>query len=130
MSEPPTANILIVEDDEEIANLLEEGLSLIGNYRISKALSGHEALEKVRSEPPDIILLDIMMIDMDGTEICRAIKGDKSTSHIPVIAVTVIHKGETKRYRDIIESGVDEHVEKPFSFDELNEIIKRFLKAK
>ncbi len=128
MSEGQNPAILIVEDDEEIANLLEEGLSLMGKYRISKALSGAEGLKIIKSDPPDLVLLDIMMEDMDGTEVCRFIKGNEKTSHIPVVAVTVIHKSEAKRCMDIKDAGIDAHVEKPFSFDELNGIIRKYLK--
>ncbi len=123
-----SASILIVDDDQEIAELVDEGVSAIGQYRTDTAHSGSEALEKVERNMPDLVLLDIMLKDMDGTEVCRAIKKDERTSHIPVIALTVIHKNERKRSAEIMDSGVDEHLEKPFSFDDLNDSIERHLK--
>ncbi len=129
MAEEPEASILIVDDDRDIAGLLEETVSIMGNYRIVTALSGKECLEIMQGDLPDLVLLDIMMRDMDGTEVCRAIKKDERTSHIPVIAVTVIQKVHVIRYREIMASGVDEYVEKPFEFEELEEIIKRHLKS-
>ena len=129
MAEEPFTTILIVDDDEDITTMLEEGIATMGNFRIIKALSGAEALLMVETEHPDLILLDIMMEGLDGTEVCRAIKSNRRTSHIPVIAVTVVQKEETEGTRMIMESGVDEHVSKPFAFSELEEIIMRHLKS-
>jgi CheY-like chemotaxis protein len=119
--------ILIVDDDEDIADILEKYVSSMGNYRILRALSGKEALEVVENHTPDLVLLDIMMEDIDGTEVCRAIKSAEKTSHIPVIAVTVIHKVHEKRYREILDSGVDAYVEKPFDYSVLKDVILRVL---
>ena len=119
------ATILVVDDDEDIVELLEKGISSLGNYRIVSAISGSEALAIIAKELPDLVLLDIMMEGLDGTQVCRAIKGDERTAHIPVIALTVIHKIDKKRYEDIMDSGVDEYITKPFSFVELNKVIVR-----
>ncbi len=128
MADDKAATILVVDDDEEIAELLETSVTAMGNYRIVKAHSGPEAMKIVDIESPDLILLDIMMEGMDGTEVCRALKSNEKSSHIPVIAVTIIHKIDVRQYRRIMASGVDEYVEKPFEFDEMEEIIKKHLK--
>ncbi len=120
--------ILIVDDDVDTVDMINDGISAIGGYRTDTALSGNEALEKVKRNPPDLILLDIMLKDIDGTVVCRAIKGNRKTSHIPVIALTVIRKDAKERYKAIIDAGVDEHISKPFSFMDLETAIERHLK--
>ena len=127
MPDEPSATILIVDDDVDIAELLDTVVSAMGDYRTFTAFSGSEALELVERESPDLVLLDIMMDDMDGTEVCRAIKGNEKTSHIKVLAITSIHKTETGRYREILDSGVDDYLTKPFSFDDLKTRIERHL---
>jgi len=127
MKDKSKNTILIVDDDEEIATLIDEYVSYIGDYNTVKALSGTEALKTARSIVPDLMLLDIMMDDMDGTEVCRNIKSNVRTSHVPVVAVTVVHKVHQKRYQEIMDSGVDAYVEKPFKFDELKGVINQFL---
>ena len=121
--------ILIVDDDMDVLELLEETISIMANYRLILAKSGTEALEMIEKDPPDLVLLDIMMKDIDGTDVCRAIKSNVKSSHIPVIALTVIHKNHKERYEQILASGVDEYVEKPYEFDNLKEIICDQLKV-
>ena len=127
MPDPSSATILIVDDDNDILKLLEEYVSLIGDYRVILASSGREALEKVKVNSPDLILLDIMMEGMDGTEVCQLLKSNERTSHIPVIAATVIQKFQHVQYEEIMDSGVDGYVEKPFDYRTLEETIKRHL---
>jgi len=79
---------------------------------------------------PDMVLLDMMMEGMEGTEVCKIIKNERKTANIPVIAVTVIRKIPGERYQEIIDSGVDGYVEKPFSIEELNIIVKSHLRRK
>jgi len=129
MSDNPSATILIVDDEEDIVSLLENGISLMGNYRTLAALSGEEALKIIEKEPPDLVLLDIMMDGMSGTEVCRAIKADSRTSHIPVVAVTVVSSIESKAYDEIMKSGVDDYVEKPFDLYDIKKVIERQLKV-
>ncbi len=124
MSHEKTAYILIVDDDEDTAEMLQKGLSAMGNYRITTVHSGKEALELIQEESPDLILLDIMMKGMSGTEVCKTLKADEKTAHIPVIAITVIHKVDRIRSQEIIDSGVDEYLEKPFTFQKLRSIVE------
>ena len=127
MSDQSPANILIVDDEEDTLVMLQDYVSSMGNYKIVVMTSGKEALEKVEEISPDLILLDIMMDDMDGTEVCRTLKSNKNTSHIPVIAVTVLQQIPTKRYQDIIDSGVDGYVEKPLEYAVMKETIRKNL---
>ncbi len=127
MTDSTAASILIVDDDEDIAELLSTVVSAMGNYRAIIALSGREALEKLESDAPDLVLLDIMMEDVDGIEVCRTIKGSDKTSHIPVVAITAVRKNDEDLYNEIMDAGVDEYILKPFTFTGLQVIIKRYL---
>jgi len=123
MSNEPSATILVVDDDEDIVKLLEEIIPSIGDYRVLTALSGSKAISIIDSDHPDLVLLDIMMAGMDGTEVCRHIRSNENTSDILVIALTSIRKAE-ERFGDIMDSGVDDYMEKPFDFAELKNVIQ------
>ena len=129
MPDKAPATILIVDDDQEILTILKDYVSFMGDFRIVLASSGIEALERVEAISPDLILLDIMMDGMEGTEVCRLLKSNERTAHIPVIAATVIHKIHQVRYEEIMASGVDDYVEKPFNFEILEGTIKRHLSS-
>jgi putative two-component system response regulator len=102
--------ILIVDDVEDNITLLDALLR--SEYTILTASSGVEALETARTAMPDLILLDIMMPEMDGYEVCRALKADATTQKIPVIFVTArLNQGdETKGF----EAGGVDYITKPF----------------
>jgi PleD family two-component response regulator len=76
-------NILVVDDTESNVDILVDALS--DDYEVSVAMDGESALEIVEEEPPDLILLDIMMPDMDGYEVCEKLKSDSNTKAIPII---------------------------------------------
>jgi len=121
--------LLIVDENRDIADLIEEYVACFGEYTVVKAFSGTDALVKVEEILPELVLLDMMMDDMHGTEVCRAIKSNENTSHIPVIAVTVIHEVHKAEYREIMESGVDGFVEKPIVFEKLKGVIEKYLRT-
>ena len=75
-------HILVVEDDEDISELVAYNLVKAG-YRVTRAATGREALARVAEEPPDLVVLDLMLPETDGTEVCRRLKGDANTSAIP-----------------------------------------------
>ena len=127
MSEGPHATILIVDNHKEIVQLLEDEVSVLGNFRTVSALSGIEALEKVERFSPDLILIDIMLGDMDAAELCRVIKSRKNASHIPVVAITTIEKIRVKRHEDVMKSGLDEFSTEPFTLGLLKDILDRYL---
>jgi CheY-like chemotaxis protein len=127
MSEDTKATILIVDNHREIVQLLEDEVSVLGDFHTVSALSGIEALEKVEKFSPDLILMDIMLGDMEATELCRAIKSLKNASHIPVVAITTIEKIKVKRREDVIGSGLDEYSTEPFTLGSLKDILDRYL---
>ena len=110
------SRILIVDDEPDVLELLEYNLREAG-YVIVLAEDGQQALEKARNERPDIILLDLMLPEVDGLKVCKALKQDQTTSNIPIIMVTA-KAAEIDRVLGL-ELGADDYVTKPFSPREL-----------
>ena len=104
--------ILVVDDEEDLLELVRYNLGNYG-YRVDCVTSGEDALEKIRSTPPDLILLDLMLPGMDGLDVCRSVKNDSHTSHIPIIMLTA--KGEETDIVTGLELGADDYITKPFS---------------
>jgi two-component system phosphate regulon response regulator PhoB len=117
--------ILVVDDESDILTLLEYNLSKAG-FKVISEKDGPEAIESARKEKPNLIILDIMLPSMEGTEVCKALKKDESTSHIPVIMLTA--KGEEVDRIVGLELGADDYITKPFSPRELILRIKAVLK--
>ncbi len=107
--------ILIIEDEEILINNLTEKLRAEG-FKVSKAMDGETGLEKVREETPDLVVLDIMLPGLDGLSICRMIRHDTSTSHIPIIMLTA--RGTEVDKIVGLESGADDYIVKPFGLGE------------
>ncbi len=106
------ARILVVDDLLPNIKLLEAKLKN-EFYRVATAQSGAEALEKIKKEPPDVILLDVMMPEMDGFETCRRIKSDPISSDIPVIMVTALSDVEDRVHG--LNAGADDFLTKPIN---------------
>ena len=108
--------ILIVDDEPLNVKLLEAKLSA-EKYETSTAYSGEEALEKIAAAAPDLILLDIMMPEMDGYEVCRRLKVDPETREIPVIFLSALH--ETLDKIKAFSIGAVDYITKPFQVQEV-----------
>ncbi len=119
--------LLIVDEELDALTALRVALESEG-YNVIVALDGFEGLEKVKTENPDAILLDIMMPGMDGFEVCKRLKSDSSTRHIPVIMLTA--KGETDDKVEGLELGADDYVTKPFNLKELKARIRTVLRRR
>ncbi len=117
--------VLIVDDETHIVKIIAYKLRGAG-YDIASAADGVEALEAVRADRPDLILLDIMMPRMDGYETLEHLKGDPATRDIPVFLLTVKSK-EADRQRGW-QLGCDDYITKPFSPGKLLERIEQALK--
>ncbi len=112
-----TSLILIVEDEHDLLTTLEYSLQREG-YQTRTASTGQDALASVQLEPtPDLVLLDLMLPDISGTEVCRRLKQDDRTKKVPVIMVTA--KGEEIDRVVGFEVGAEDYVVKPFSMREL-----------
>jgi two-component system phosphate regulon response regulator PhoB len=104
--------ILIVDDEEDVLELVRYNLDKNG-YTIAAATSGEEALKKVRTQMPDLVILDLMLPGVDGLNVCKQLKSDPKTEHLPVIMLTA--KGEESDIVTGLELGADDYVTKPFS---------------
>ena len=110
------ARLMIVEDDPDISNMLRIYFNGQG-YDVDIAQRGSEALEKTRQVMPHLIVLDIMLPDIDGYEVCRTLRTNTRTSHIPVIFLT--QKDERSDKLQGLELGADDYITKPFDIEEL-----------
>ncbi|MFH1561955.1 MAG: SpoIIE family protein phosphatase [Nitrospirota bacterium] len=120
------AKILVVDDEEFNRELLDA--VLCSQYDVITVCNGEEALEKVSHEPPDIILLDVMMPRMDGYEVCRRLKEKKETIHIPVVMVTALKEREDRIKG--LEVGADDFLTKPIDRAEVLARVKSLLRIK
>ncbi len=116
--------VLVIDDERALAELLQVNLELEG-FVVSKAFSGIEGLNKLPTEKPDIIMLDVRMPGLDGFEICQRLKTDPVTKDIPVILVsafaqqTDIQKG--------LDAGAADYIKKPFDVVQVVQTIKKIL---
>ncbi|MBP6249233.1 MAG: response regulator [Bacteroides sp.] len=115
--------LLIVDDNEDFRSFMKESLS--GYYRIREARNGREAWVMIPDLQPDLIISDVMMPEMDGTELCSMVKNDVRTSHIPLILLTARTAEEHKL--EGLEIGADDYITKPFNFEILSLRIKKML---
>jgi len=120
-------SVLVVDDNQQNLELLLAYLEDVGCTTVS-ATDGEQALEIVRTNAPDIILLDVMMPKMSGFEVCRRVKNDPKTADIPVIMVTALSEiGDIER---AINSGTDDFLSKPINKWELLTRVRTMLKLK
>ena len=110
------ARLLVVEDDIDIGNMLKIYFSGM-EFDVDVAMRGKDALEKTKQVLPHLIVLDIMLPDIDGYEVCRNLRTNMRTSHIPVIFLT--QKDERSDKLQGLELGADDHITKPFDIEEL-----------
>src|SRR5262245_44269413 len=121
------STILIVDEDASIRDILAQKLSALG-YKATEARNGKEALELVAHDPPDLILLDVMMPVMDGFQACRLLKYNEDTRLIPVIIMTALHAVEDRITG--AEAGADDFLTKPVDDRELEARIRSALRMK
>ncbi|CAG1011781.1 Alkaline phosphatase synthesis transcriptional regulatory protein PhoP [Anaerolineales bacterium] len=110
------ARLLVVEDDVDIANMLKIYFTSL-QYDVDVANRGRDALDKTKQVLPHLIVLDIMLPDIDGYEVCRTLRTSTRTSHIPVIFLT--QKDERSDKLQGLELGADDYITKPFDIEEL-----------
>ncbi len=108
--------ILVVEDDNDISNMLKIYFSAQG-YDVTVAARGNDALDRTRKQLPNVIVLDIMLPDIDGYEVCTRLRRTLRTSHVPIIFLT--QKDERSDRIAGLELGADDYITKPFDIEEL-----------
>jgi DNA-binding response OmpR family regulator len=119
--------LLIADDDPELVGILLKRLQVL-ECDIITANNGAEALSKTKSERPGVVILDVMMPQMNGWEVCKAIKSDEETRQTQVLMLTGI--GENLNEMTSTLYGADEYVDKPFNFSELLFKIRRLLASR
>ena len=115
----------IVEDEQPIITLVKYNLEKEG-YKVSSSDNGNEGIEDIKKLFPDLVLLDWMLPDFSGVEICKILKKEKKFKEIPIIMLTA--KGEDEDKIKGLNSGADDYITKPFSFPELLARIKALLR--
>jgi CheY-like chemotaxis protein len=103
--------ILIVDDEERVREMIGFRLRLFG-YEVLEAANGREALDVAQREKPDLVLLDVMMPELDGFQVCSRLKQDEATRGIPVVILTA--KAEAKDVTRAVNSGAADYVVKPY----------------
>ena len=117
--------IFIIEDEPSIIQLVQHNLEKNG-FIVSSSLNGNDGLKELKKFQPDLLLLDWMLPDLSGIEICKNIRKDNSFKNLPVIMLTA--KGDEEDKIKGLNSGVDDYLTKPFSFNELMARIKAVLR--
>jgi phosphate regulon transcriptional regulator PhoB len=107
-----TGRVLIVEDGPDIRDLLAWHLEREG-YQVSRSRTGLEALRQIEAAPPDLVLLDLMLPEMDGLEVCRRLRRERATASLPIVMLTA--RGEELDRVLGLELGADDYIVKPFS---------------
>ena len=121
--------VLVVDDEPDFAAIVQGNLEKEG-FEVEIAYNGVEGLEKVHSNPPDAIVLDVMMPEKDGYKMCRELKADEKYADIPVVLLTAVasHVTSTRySHQDGMSPEADDYIAKPASAEEITESIKRLL---
>ena len=116
--------ILVVDDEERVREMLGFRLRLFG-YEVVQAANGREAIEAATREKPDLVLLDVMMPELDGFQVCSRLKQDEATRSIPVVILTA--KAEAKDVTRAVNSGAVDYVVKPYDPQVLQQKVARSL---
>jgi CheY-like chemotaxis protein len=122
------AKILVVDDEPDIVRVVVKIMEARG-HTVATAADGPEALERVASDPPDVVILDLNLPRMDGWEVCKRLKSGDGTQHIPVVMMTAAYVSveDADRGTDL---GADEYVVKPFLREVLIHNVERLLEAR
>ena len=121
--------ILVVDDEPDYAEMVKKYLEKAG-FEVEIAYDGAEGLEKVKANPPDAIVLDVMMPEKDGYQVCSELKSDDATKDIPVVMLTAVssHVATTKySHHDGASMEADDYLPKPASPEEITEAVKGLL---
>jgi two-component system alkaline phosphatase synthesis response regulator PhoP len=128
MNDEKSSTVLIVDDNPQNLELLEAYMEDMAEARVITATNGLDALAKVAVDPPDLMLLDIMMPKMSGFEVCKRIKADPKTRDIVVVMVTALN--ETGDVERAAECGTDDYLTKPIDKKALIDLVRKLLAAR
>jgi len=117
--------IMIVDDDEELAHMLSDHLQASGPYEVRLATTGFDAGIITQKFRPDLMLLDVMLPDINGREVCRSIKSNPDTNRIKIIIISGLI--EERTISDLYDLGADDYIKKPFDLEYLSNKVKEYL---
>jgi two-component system alkaline phosphatase synthesis response regulator PhoP len=117
--------ILVIEDDRDIARLIEREL-LQYHYRVERAETGRDGLDRVRRPDIDLIVLDVVLPDLDGLDLCRRLRSKETLRTVPILVLTAL--GDETHRIDGLDAGADDYMTKPFSLRELSTRIRALLR--
>jgi DNA-binding response OmpR family regulator len=126
MSRAP--RVLVVEDEQDIAGLIKHALERSGDAQVEIVHSGDAALRSVNEQTPDLVILDLNLPVLSGTEVCRILRGRPATANVPIIMLTA-RTGEADRVTGL-DLGADDYVTKPFSLRELAARVRAVLRRR
>lgn len=121
--------ILVVDDEPDFASIVKGNLEKEG-FEVELAYNGVEGLEKVQANPPDAIVLDVMMPEMDGYELCRKLKSDSKYEDIPIVLLTAVadHVSSTRySHHDGMATEADDYLAKPASAEDITDSVRHLL---
>ncbi len=121
--------IILVDDEPDFCSIVKGQLEKEG-FEVELAYNGVEGLEKIRANPPDAIILDVMMPEKDGYEVCKELKADEKLADIPVVLLTAVasHVTSTRySHSDGMSTEADDYIAKPASAEEITQSIKGLL---
>ncbi len=121
--------ILVVDDEPDFCSIIQGQLEKEG-FEVELAYNGVEGLKKIRENPPDALILDVMMPEKDGYEVCGELKGDENLAGIPVVLLTAVasHVTSTRySHADGMSTEADDYIAKPASAEEITQSIKGLL---
>jgi two-component system, OmpR family, response regulator MprA len=118
-------HVLVVDDEHAIVDFIRLGMRYEG-FRVSAAAGGQQGIEMAQHLIPDVIILDVMLPDLDGLQVCKRLRDQPTTAHIPILMLTA--KDEVRDRVSGLESGADDYLTKPFSFEELLARVRALLR--
>ncbi len=118
--------VLVIDDNPTIVELIKYAVNLQGSYEVVVAYDGVQGLERIYTERPDCVIIDVKMPRMDGYQLVRCLRGDARTANTPLIILSAMTRNEDQMTG--LLSGVDEYMTKPFKPSALNATIERVLR--
>ncbi|UCD57835.1 MAG: response regulator [Candidatus Hydrogenedentota bacterium] len=120
----PKGKVLVVEDQASFREFLQIGLTKLG-LEVVTALTGKIALNRAKEHNPDLILLDVMLPDMDGYEVCRELRGQSETSLTPIIFVSAV--SSEKHIQRAMAAGATDYLVKPLSMEDVKSLVAQYV---